>query len=131
MQSKKSIVAIDANIVIRYLLKDNEELFNISEKFFNEVFNDEKVCYIFQVVLAEIIYVLTKFYKIDKIEVIKVLEEFLGHKNIKIQDKEIIFKSLQIFKMKNLDFVDSLLCAYNQNMKIFSFDKKLNQCINF
>ena len=130
MQSKKNIVAIDANIVLRYLLKDNDELFNISEKFFNEVFNGEKVCYVFQVVLAEIIYVFTKFYKIDKIEVIEILEEFLSHKNIKIQDKDIILKSLQIFKTRNLDFVDCLLCAYSKNMQIFSFDKKLNQCIN-
>jgi len=130
MRSKKNIVAIDANVIIRFLLRDNEKYYNLSEKFFNEVFNNKKVCYIFQSVLAEIIYVLTKFYKIDKIKVVEVLEELLSYKNIKTQDKEIILKSLQIFKTKNLDFVDCLLCAYSQNMEIFSFDKKLNQCIN-
>ena len=42
MQSKKSIVAIDANIIIRYLLKDNEEFYSLADKFFEEVFSGKK-----------------------------------------------------------------------------------------
>jgi predicted nucleic-acid-binding protein len=128
MQSKKSIVAIDANIIIRYLLKDNEEFYSLADKFFEEVFSGKKAAYILQSVLAELIYVFTKFYKINKKQVVEILEELLSSRNIKIQDKDIALKALYIFKTNNIDFVDCLLCAYSEEMEIFSFDKKLNKC---
>lgn len=128
MQSKKSIVAIDANIIIRYLLKDNEEFYSLADKFFEEVFSGKKAAYILQSVLAELIYVFTKFYKINKKQVVEILEELLSSRNIKIQDKDITLNALYIFKTNNIDFVDCLLCAYSEEMEIFSFDKKLNKC---
>ena len=128
MQSKKSIVAIDANIIIRYLLKDNEEFYSLVDKFFEEVFSGKKTAYILQSVLAELIYVFTKFYKINKKQVVETLEELLSSRNIKIQDKDITLKTLYIFETNNIDFVDCLLCAYSKEMEIFSFDKKLNKC---
>lgn len=128
MQSKKSIVAIDANIIIRYLLKDNEEFYSLADKFFEEVFSGKKAAYILQSVLAELIYVFTKFYKINKKQVVEILEELLSSRNIKIQDKNITLNALYIFKTNNIDFVDCLLCAYSEEMEIFSFDKKLNKC---
>lgn len=128
MQSKKNIVAIDANIIIRYLLKDNEEFYSLVNNFFEEVFSGKKTAYVLQSILAEVIYVFTKFYKIDKKQVVEILEELLSNRNIKIQDKDITINAIHLFKTNNIDFVDCLLCAYSKEMEIFSFDKKLNKC---
>jgi len=128
MQSKKNTIAIDANIILRYLLKDNEELYFLANNFFEAVFSGEKIAYILQSVLAEVIYVLIKLYKIEKEQVIEVLEEFLSNKNIKVQDKNVTITAIHLFKTSNIDFVDCLLCAYSKKMEIFSFDKKLNKC---
>ena len=127
MQWKKNTVVIDANIIIRYLLKDNEELYNLSEKFFEEVFCGKKTVYILQAVTAEVIYVFTKFYKIDKKQAAETIEELLSNKNTKIQDADVTLNALHIFKNENLDFVDCLLCAYSKQVEVFSFDKKLNK----
>lgn len=129
MQSKKNIVAIDANIIIRYLLKDNEEFYSLVNNFFEEVFSGKKTAYVLQSILAEVIYVFTKFYKIDKKQVVEILEELLSNRNIKIQDKDITINAIHLFKTNNIDFVDCLLCAYSKEMEIFSFDKKLNKCV--
>lgn len=96
MQWKKNIVAIDANIIIRYLLKDNEELYNLSEKLFKEVFCGKKTAYILQAVTAEVIYVFTRFYKIDKKQVAETIEELLSNKNTKIQDEDITLNAFHI-----------------------------------
>ena len=128
MQSKKNIVAIDANIIIRYLLKDNEEFYSLVNNFFEEVFSGKKTAYVLQSILAEVIYVFTKFYKIDKKQVVEILEELLSNRSIKIQDKDITINAIHLFKTNNVDFVDCLLCAYSKEMEIFSFDKKLNKC---
>ncbi|MDL1955667.1 MAG: PIN domain-containing protein [Candidatus Desulfofervidus auxilii] len=125
MQSKKNTIAIDANIILRYLLKDNEELYSLANNFFEAVFSGEKIAYILQSVLAEVIYVLIKLYKIEKEQVIEVLEKFLSNKNIKVQDKNVTITAIHLFKTSNIDFVNCLLCAYSKKMEIFSFDKKL------
>ncbi|MEM3846352.1 MAG: PIN domain-containing protein [Candidatus Parvarchaeota archaeon] len=129
MQLKKNTITIDANVILRYLLKDNKDMYEICEKFFNEVFNSKTNAYILQAVLAEVIYVLLKLYKVSKKELIDVLEDLLASKNIKVQDKETTLEALSIFKKNNLDFVDCLICAYGKNVEIFSFDKKVNNLI--
>ena len=128
MQSKKNTIAIDANIILRYLLKDSEALYSLANNFFEAVFSGEKIAYVLQSILAEVIYVLIKFYKVEKEQVVEVLEEFLSNKNIKVQDKDVTITAIHLFKTINIDFVDCLLCAYSKKMEIFSFDKKLNKC---
>jgi len=129
MQLKKNTAIIDANVIIRYLLKDNKEMYEIAESFFKEVFANKKVAYVLQAVIAEVVYVLIKLYKIDKQKVVAVIEDLLLHKNIKVQDKEVIMYAFDIFKNNNLDFVDCLICAYSNKIKVFSFDKKVNNFI--
>jgi len=128
MQSKKNTIAIDANIILRYLLRDNEEFYSLANNFFEAVFSGEKIAYILQSVLAEVIYVLIKLYKVEKDQIVEVLEEFLGNKNIKVQDKDVTMTAIHLFKTSNIGFVDCLLCAYSKKLEIFSFDKKLNKC---
>ncbi|GAB6163100.1 hypothetical protein JCM12298_22600 [Desulfothermus naphthae] len=128
MQSKKNTIAIDANIILRYLLKDSEALYSLANNFFEAVFSGEKIAYVLQSILAEVIYVLIKFYKVEKEQVVEVLEEFLSNKNIKVQDKDVTITAIHLFKTINIDFVDCLLCAYSKKMEIFSFNKKLNKC---
>ena len=116
---------IDANVILRYLLKDDERHYSIANTFFEEVFSGKKVAYVLQSVLAEVIYVLVKLYQIQRTEVAEVLEEFLSSKNLKIQDREVTMPAMALFKTTNLDFVDCLLCAYGNKMHVFSFDRKL------
>jgi len=65
----------------------------------------------------------------DNIEMADIAEETLTTKNVFISNLKVIKDTFEIFKTKNLDFVDCLLCAYSHNDEIFTFDKKLNKCI--
>lgn len=80
-------------------------------------------------VFAEIIYVLTKVYKVERILVKQTLSKFLQKSNINVSNKNLIIKSLEIFESKNIDYIDSLLCSYNHldNITIKTFDKKLKK----
>jgi len=74
----------------------------------------------------------------DNIKMADIAEEILttnqllcliNFENISVSNYEIIKKALNIFKNKNLDFVDCLLCAYSNKDEIVTFDKRLNKCI--
>ena len=63
---------IDANIVLRYLLKDDSVLFIKSVRIIE---NDK--AFLTTEIIAEIVYVLEKVYRVPKIEIKNVLINFL------------------------------------------------------
>jgi len=60
-----------------------------------------------------------------------VLKRLLSLNTIEVDSKEVVILSLEFFETNNIDFVDSLLCAYSKLQKetVVSFDKKLNRCL--
>jgi len=74
--------------------------------------------------------VLLGVYEISKEDISNQLLELISFENISVSNYEIIYKAFKIFKTKNLDFVDCLLCSYSNQDEIITFDKKLNKCIS-
>jgi len=127
LQERRSLV--DANVILRYLLKDDQRLYRMAGEFFREVFSGKRVAVVLQSVVAEVVYVLIKVYRIPRMEVSEVLSEFLAARGLKIQDKVITLEALRLFAEKNLDFVDCLICAYGREMEVVSFDKGVLKCL--
>ena len=117
---------IDANVVLRYLLKDNEVLFNKAVKIIelNNVL-------LTNVIIAEIVYVLEKVYKIPKAEISLVLKELFAQKTVHITERNLIILSLDYYNEYNIDFADAVLLSYSivENSEVFTFDKKLSKLI--
>ena len=119
------MIRIDTNYIIRYLVNDNIKMADIAE----EILTTKKV-FIANEILAEVVYVLLGVYEISKEDISNQLLELINFENISVSNYEIINKALKIFKTKNLDFVDCLLCSYSNQDEIITFDKKLNKCIS-
>jgi len=121
------MVMIDANIILRIILKDNQEMVDASLDFIknNNVFIKNEI-------LAEVIYTSVKFYKMDKSEICEFISILIDDERIITESKELILCALNLFKIRSLDFVDCLLYAYNKifGYKIFTFDKKLNKLLD-
>ncbi|MBN2783089.1 MAG: PIN domain-containing protein [Campylobacterales bacterium] len=118
------MILVDANYILRFLLKDNREMYELSRDIICK--ND---CIILNEVLAEVVYVLLKVYSVEKNVIKSTLIEFLQHKNIIIDDKNSIIEAIEMFEYKNLDFVDCILCAKSKNYVVKTFGKKLNSCL--
>jgi len=118
---------IDANIVLRYLLKDEEQSFLKASQVIES--NDE--VRLTNEIIAEIVYVLEKVYSVPKIEIVDVLSAFIDLNNVDIDDKQLILEALKLYEKHNLDFVDSILLSYNKirKYKVITFDKKLDKLL--
>ena len=114
----------DANIILRYLLNDNEDL---SEKAAAIIENNEIL--LPNEVIAEIVYVLEKVYKVKNEEISDILLELFKYTNIIVNDIEVLEEAFLLFGKRRLDFVDTLLYAYNKakGYQVYTFDKKLNR----
>ena len=117
---------VDANIVLRYLLNDTDDL---SEKASELLENNE--VFIPNEVIAEIVYVLEKVYKLENKEISSALLNLFEYSNLKVSDLDMLNEALKIYAERKLDFVDTLLYAYHKIRKheIFTFDKKLNNLL--
>jgi len=124
LKSMLNMIRLDTNYILRYLVNDNAKMAEIAE---DAILN--KNVYISNEVLAEVIYVLEGVYHVNKDEIVSVLLKLISQSNIAMQDKYFMGEVLEIFKIKNLDFVDCLLCVYSRVDEILTFDKKLQKCI--
>ena len=121
------MVLVDTNIILRYLLDDNNEL---SKKAI-EIIDNNKV-FIPTEVIVEVSYVLKKVYNVEKDSIFEVVKLLLDMENINFENKETIELAFETYSQRNLDIVDCMLFAYSRNEKyeVKTFDKKLNNLIN-
>ena len=117
------MVYADANIIVRYIINDDETMANKAES----VINDGSL-FVLPEVFAEVVYVLTKVYGIDRISVADTMKELLSFVSTSIPS--VMQKSFENYRETKLDFVDCILAAYElvEGKEILTFDKKL---INF
>ncbi|MBO6134454.1 MAG: PIN domain-containing protein [Lachnospiraceae bacterium] len=110
----------DANVVLRYLMHDDEEMYKKADKIIKMSPNVPLL------VLSEVIYVLKGIYRIPREEITNSLIA-LSNETI-YEDNDLVLLALNIFKKYNLDFVDCYLFARKQlyDDEVITFDKKLN-----
>jgi len=117
---------VDANIVLRYLLNDAEDLSERAAALLenNEVFVPNEV-------IAEIVYVLEKVYKVENGEISSTLMTFFDYDNLTVSDIGVVNEALSLYGRRRFDFVDTLLYAYHKigNHEVYTFDKKLNKLL--
>lgn len=117
---------VDANVILRYVLNDNEEMAAQAES----IFNEDSV-YIPMEVLAEVVYVLLKVYQVDRKTICETVVDLLNMPNVQTVNKEVAITGINCFNQNNIDFVDGLLVGYKQNSNydVVTFDKKLNKLL--
>jgi len=123
------VYLIDTNIIIRFLVGDHEEHLKIATEIFTKIENAQIKAEILDSVLMEAYFVLIKFYKLPKNEVIEDLKKLIALKGI-TGDKILLLETLNILLNKNIDFVDALICAKAKlyGYEKLSFDNDLIKC---
>lgn len=115
----------DANVILRYLLDDiPEQSVKAAKILQGEV-------YIPHEVMAEIVYVLSGVYEIERTIIADTLIQLINHDTIHTGSKDVLKFALKIFAAEKIDFVDALLAGYHvyEKVEIATFDKKLNRLI--
>ncbi|MEK6682435.1 MAG: PIN domain-containing protein [Nitrospirota bacterium] len=119
----------DANIIVRYLVKDNITLYTKAKDFFDKVRDGSEKAVILESVIAECIYVLTKIYQVPKDKASNSLIDILHYKGIANDDQKELIRALTLFLQRGIDIVDCILCAkaVGSGDNLFSFDEELNK----
>ena len=115
----------DANMILRYLLNDNPDMYEKSKQLLKE----DNVWVTLEVI-AEVVYVLRRVYSLERSQVSNKVRAFA--ELVKCKESDVLNLAIDTYATQNLDFVDCILCSYNKvdGFEIATFDKKLLRLIN-
>lgn len=118
-------IVLDTNIFIRYFTQDVVSQYKIARQIFENIEGNNVRGLISILVVNEIIWIMDRHYRIDRIvylpKLIRLL--LLEHAEIIEIDKNLLIKILQVMQKTNLDFTDLYLLYTTDKTKIYSFDK--------
>jgi len=116
---------VDANIFLRFLLKDNKKYFNQARKYLTRAKERKITLILFPQVVFEIDYVLKGVYSLSRQESANILSSFVKSPDLEVKERKILIETIEKYKKVNVDLVDIYLLetARQQKAKILSFDK--------
>lgn len=120
----------DTNVFIRFLLNDDKKLSRLAREIITGCEEGKYILVIVPASILEIVWLLNSFYRLPKAETIDKIEGLCNLNNLHIVDKQIIIEALQIYKEKNIDFIDAFFVANMETLKIkeiFSFDRDFDK----
>jgi len=124
------MIFIDANIFIRYFVSDDLAKSKKVEELFQKIVAGETECFTSQMVIAEIVWVLDKFYNMGRQLICDNIEFVINTPNLKVKEKNIILKAVDIYRNSNIDFIDAYNYSYilaNGADSIFSYDSHFDK----
>lgn len=123
------IYAVDANVIVRYLTRDHEELWRKADALVRAMDDGRIELLCDPVTLAEVVFVLGSFYKLPREQIFDIMEPIVTSKGFAIPDKSRYIKALELYGNSVAHFGDACACAAaieHCEGRLLSFDKKLS-----
>ena len=116
---------IDTNIFVRLLTHDVVSQFEKAKKIFDAIEKSQQKGLVSILVINETIWILKKYYHLERKTFIPQILHLLALKNLKIIEvkKDVIVQALELMLKHNVDFTDAYLFCAKGDKEIFSFDK--------
>ena len=117
--------AVDTNVLVRILARDDPKQVRVADEFV------AAGAWVSLLALAETIWVLSTVYERDPQELGASVEQLLNHKDLILQDREVVAAALETFRSRPaLGFTDCLLLEVARkagHLPLGTFDRNLSR----
>ncbi len=116
---------LDANIILRYLTLDSALKARKCEILFQRVASGREALFTSTLVIAEVVWVLEKAYKLPKTEITGLIQRILNTPHIECDEKDVLMAAAGLYSLKNIDFIDVYNAIVMEARKIeavYSYD---------
>jgi uncharacterized protein len=117
---------VDTNIFLRYLTGDDPLKYERCRAMFRKAIEGEIEIATSGIVIAELIWTLSSYYKVPKAEVIEKISVIVGTESLFIPDKDVVADALVLYARKNIDYIDAynaVFMKYQGLREIYSYDE--------
>ena len=124
------MIALDTNILVRLLVKDDDEQSRIVFKRFKTAEKNNETLFIPLLVVLELILVLNSVYDCGREEVVSAIEKLTMMPIIRFEKLEVIHELIKYGKNTSIDFSDLLICnsaIFSGCKKVITFDKNASK----
>ncbi len=128
------MLGIDTNVLIRFLVRDNEAQFEKARKLIKREVSAGRRVVVNQLVLMETEWVLRSRYVVPKHQIIEAISGLLDAADVQFEDEPAVEEALFIWKDTTADFADCLIGAKNRRLgcrATASFDSKASKLPDF
>ncbi len=122
----KNARIIDPNIILRFLTNDDPEKAAHCEALLKRAECGDEEVLLPELILADIIWTLEKFYQVEKKKIQEMLIQLLALKGICCSNKGTALSALNIYATKNIDWTDAYVAAgmiAAGQKEIYSYDQ--------
>lgn len=129
MSSSPPRWTVDANVFLRYLLRDDEALATQARGIWQATAAGEIVVVCDPVTLAEVVFVMSSVYKLPNSEISDALIPLVQMDGVVMPGKERYVRALELFAGEVSHFGDACACAAALEEcegRLYSFDRKLS-----
>lgn len=122
---------IDTNIVVRFLVRDNEAQYSRVIEWFKQAESGQLELVLESVVVAETCFVLESFYKVKRANIADSMKTLLSQKWLKVPSRQALLSMWSDYE-SGLHFVDCFLIALSVSHRggVLTFDKQIEQKIS-
>jgi predicted nucleic-acid-binding protein len=109
------VKGIDTNILVRYLIRDDLQQLRTASRFIEADCSERDPGFVNQIVLADLVWVLERGYKLDRSVVAAALDALLLARQLSIEHPDDVRAAISDY-LNGADFADSLLAAWNSRV---------------
>lgn len=123
-------VFLDTNIFLRFYVKEDETSHSECVRLLNLCNQGSCRPYTSNIVISEVIYVLSRLYKFPKAEVLAAIDDLLNLRNLTVIEKTDTPRAIKLYKKNNLKIGDCMiatqvpvgvaLCTYDADFSMLS-----------
>jgi predicted nucleic-acid-binding protein len=128
------MIGIDTNILVRYIVQDDERQALLAAQLLEEGLGDKNKGLVGAVVLCELVWVLRRAYGYEKVQVCNVLRMILASADLVVDRLDDAQRALREYEQGNADFSDYFIGQMNRTLKAkatYTLDQKAGKGKHF
>ncbi len=103
------MIALDPNVLVRFLVEDDAAQTRRAKRLIQKTEAAGRTCYVSDVVVCELVWVLTSSYRVRRAEIAEVLRKLTTSRQMTFDATDRITRALDAFTTGRGDFADYLL----------------------
>ncbi len=102
------MIGLDTNVLVRYIMQDDVRQAELATELMESLTVDE-LGFVPLVALIELVWVLSSSFDLARSQVVQALETLLQTKEIQVENAEVVWRAVRLYRASAADFADCLI----------------------